>query len=522
MGFLNTIQNAIAKRLARSAPADAVPDFLALPASGQGAGEAGMLDADISSQYTKQWQLSRHRNERHEIRVRMDTQYALISKALDVTADVATAPEEEGDAAEAFTLQCEDDPTLAEAERLCTTIQLKERSWSMARRLAQFGNEMREVVLDASGSRVVRYKLLPEHQMWKRFDQYGNPKDPPWEQRTYYIPDGSGIGFALWQIVHYSYPGDTDEDYGRGILDCEREWMRLQGIEDDMVLARRQRAYDRIVHMIPVKDGQGRDEQEQTVKRYQERLTRRRTLDAMNGTSSRDNPNSVTQDFYVPYAGAAYPDAGPRMLESKNTQLTNIRDVEYLRGTVLARLGVPMRYLNLGGSEAAKATLGNGSINYEDIQFARTIRGLQKALANGHQQVITLHLILRGLNPIEHPVSLQFPVISTSDAKMHADMELTRAQALTQIAAQIQVPAEMVIDHYMGLTTAEKERWFGDLQESIRAQAADGLTRTRNLQEIAASILTMAHKEMGLEPGDAAISGSHDHGEDYPCPLRAG
>jgi len=252
---------------------------------------------------------------------------------------------------------------------------------------------------------------------------------------------------------------------------------------------------DRMVHRVPVSDRMDRDQQEAAVKRYAEKLTRRRVLSATQGTSTRDNPTSVTQDFYVPYMGKDYPDSGPTLLTPANVQLQVIRDVEYHRATLLARLGVPMRYLNLGGAEAVRAALGSGGISYEDIQFARTIRGMQKSLAYGHNIVITLHLILRGYDPIKEPVSLEFPVISTADAAQNADIELKRAQTLQIIANFLQVPLEMVADHYMGLTEDEKERWLGDLGEQLAGAAEERLgRRAKSLQEIAAGVLVMADK----------------------------
>lgn len=490
-----------------------------------GYGEAGVADADFVTTLTRQWRMSRNRQERHEIRRRMGAECALISKALDVIADVATAPEDEGDARDVFLVHCQDTRIQDEVEMLCQAINLRERSNGLARRLAQYGNEMREPVLDAAGGRVARYKLLPEHQMWRRLDAQGLPQDPPWEQRAYYKADGSGIPFAEWQVIHYTYPMDPDEIYGRGILDCEREYMALAAMEDDMRLARKTRAMDRLVHRVPVSKEKGREEIEMEVRRYAERLNRRRVLSASYGSSSRDNPTSVNEDFYVPYFGKDYPDVGVELLTPQNVQLQNIRDVEYHRSLVLARLGVPMRYLNLGGAEAARAAIGSGNISYEDLQFARTIRGMQKSLAFGHNIVITLHLILRGYDPIKNPVSLGFPVISTSDAALNAEIEHKRAQSLQIIGQFLEVPAAMVADHYIGLTEDEKERWLGNVADQLRAAAAEsGTAKARHLEEIASAVLVMAQSELRkAENGNGdlrvpAVSGLYGGG--YPGPDR--
>jgi len=525
MRLISAIQQRIGQRLAKALSpyfGPTVDQLAGVPAE-LGAGEVGLLDADLISTLTRPWRMSRNRQERHAIRQRMADESALIGKALDVIADVATAPEDEGDARNAFLVRCEEDRITEEVELLCDAIKLRESSNGIARRLATHGNEMREPVLDPAGGRVVRYKLLPEHQIWRRLDDRGLPQDPPWEQRPYYKQDGSGIPFAEWQVVQYTYPIDPDEAYGRGILGCEREYMRLAAMEDDMVQARRQRAMDRMVHRVPVTEKMGRDDQEAAVKRYADKLMRRRVLSATQGTSTRDNPTEVTQDFYVPYVGKDYPDAGPKLLTPANVQLQVIRDVEYHRGIVLARLGVPMRYLNLGGAEAARAAIGSGNISYEDIQFARTIRGMQKSLAYGHNIVITLHLILRGYDPIKNPVALEFPVISTADAKQNAEIEYMRAQTLQIIANFLQVPLEMVADHYMGLTEDEKERWLGDLGEQWAGAAEEQLgRRAQSLQGILEAVLVLANKELEGDGGNAearepAPSGAGSY--NYPGPA---
>lgn len=558
MGTLSNLQRSVAQRLARLISPHLSPEQVAAQTMrGElGMGEVGVPDADLTSVLVNQWRLSRDREERHQIRVRMDRD-ELISKALDVIADVATAPDDEGDARATFDLECGDEQALEEAERMVELIDLRKHSWGIVRRMSKYGNEMREPVLDASGSRVVRLKLLPEQQMWKRMTPGGLPAEPPWEQRPYHKADGSGLAFAAWQVIHYSHPDDEENVYGTGLLDFERTFMRLQSMEDDMVLARKTRAYDKLKHRVPVAANASRDDQNLAVKNYIDRLNRRRVLSALDGSSSRDNSPSVIQDYYVAYPGAEYPNAGPELMSPTNLQLQNIRDIEYFRALKLARLSVPMRYLNLGGAEAVRAAIGNGNISYEDIQFARTVRQIQREAADGHKRLIDLHLILRGFNPVENPVGISFPVISTSDAQQKATIDKTRAETLAIISGFLQVPAEMVVDYYMGLTAAEKERWFGDMAEVIAQMAAQAQAqakvqaaedakarlaqanaaqqnaapatesdRTKRLEEIASSVLLMAQREVeelgddeGHELAAGAGTGRHPHGDQYPGPA---
>jgi len=493
----------------------------------------GLLSAEIAAATAKVWRVSRERHELHELRDRMDNESALISKALDVMADVATAPDDDDkDARASFEVECEDDRTRDAAEAVVEQVKLRERSWGIARRLTLFGNEMREVVVDPSRGRIVRYKPLPEQQLWRRLDQWGRPLEPPWEQRPYYKPDGSGLPFEGWQIIHYRY-GDEDETYGRGILQgAERLFMKLQAVEDAMVDGRLARSPSRLIHRVAMSATKPVDEQQKILDAYVRRINRTRLLDATYGSRLRDRPTSVRHDFYIPDLGKEWPNAGIDIIDPSNHQLQNIRDVEYLRAMLLARLGVPARYLNLGGAEAVRGALSDAGLGHEDKQFARTIRRLQSVLAEGHCRVILLQLILQAgprLNPVEHPVTLSFPVVSTEDTKRQADVDRQRAEALKVYGQFVDIPPAMVIDRYIGLTPEEREKFYGELSEAVAAKAEGRPipTSARNVKELAAAALLIAEaqlREQGIDIWDLQEHderSTHGEGDGSPYPAVA-
>jgi hypothetical protein len=492
------------------------------------AGE-GMDMLNASMRLGRTWEVARDRQARHAIRDRMDTS-ALISKALDVIADVATAPEDdETDARSSFEISCEDTGTLEAAERIAKALKLKEVSWGIARRCAQFGNEMRELVPDAAERHIARYKLLPEQEMWYRTDAFGLPVMPqPWEQRAYYQPEGDGIPFYEWQIVHYKY-GDEDSTYGVGILQCEREWEQLTALQESMVFGRLKRSPSRLLHLIPVDPGKGAPEIRRTLQKYKQDYTRSRLLNDTIGTISRDRPTQGPDDIFMPYYGEAWKGAGVTQLDPSNTQLTNIRDVEYHRAMVLARLGVPVRYLNMGGAEAVRASLGSGGIAHEDRQFARTIRRLQSVLAEGHHRVLLFGLILEGENPVAHPVEIGFPVISTEDALANAKVEKTRAETMAIISKELDLPPSFVHDRYLRLSAEEKDAFEQEIQLALQRKTQgdpDPLRNTEHLREIAAATLVMAEEtarrhgiELHLQRGDSAAAPRDSaDGADYALP----
>lgn len=495
------------------------------------AGE-GLMHMSAASQAGLAWQVSRKRHEKHRLHERMSDESALISKALDVIADVATAPEDDADdARSSFEVVCEDPTTAEAAERIVNSLGMKARAWGTSRRIVQFGNEMREVVVDSAGADIVRIKLLPEDQLWLIKDAFGVPRQPfPWEQRTYFQPEGHGIPFAAWQIVHYKF-GDEDATYGKGILQCEREWMQLQALENSMVIGRLFRSPSKLLHKIPVDQSRGLPEVVQTVKAYKDQYLREKLLSQTYGTVSRDAPPGAGSDIFFPYYGKEWEGAGVTPIDPSNTQLTNLRDVEYHRGNLLARLGVPTRYLNLGGVEAARASLGSGGIPHEDRQFARTLRRVQSVVAEGDTRIVNLGLILEGQNPVQHPVTLSFAVISTEDALLAARVEKTRAETLAIVAKTLDLPPDFVKDRYLRLSPDEQAHFEGEVFEGIRRKAIgdDPIRGTRHLAEIAASVLVMAEetvREHGGSlhlrpvPGHNERGGREAIGAGYPGPAH--
>ena len=88
------------------------------------------------------------------------------------------------------------------AQREVEVLHLQPLSGEIGRRALGFGNEMREVVADDSGSpsRVVRYNMLPEERMRYRQDAYGVPDPFPWEEVLANQTPGTGIMFARLAI----------------------------------------------------------------------------------------------------------------------------------------------------------------------------------------------------------------------------------------------------------------------------------------------------------------------------------
>jgi len=78
---------------------------------------------------------------------------------------------------------------------------------------------------------------------------------------------------------------------------------------------------------------------------------------------------------------------------TKNSNLGDIHDIEYLQNKLFAALQVPKTYLNFGESMPGGSTLSQA-----DIRFSRTINSIQEAILLELRRVANVHLYFLGFN----------------------------------------------------------------------------------------------------------------------------
>lgn len=519
---VNAVGAVLARFVGRYLPAGTGADAIPLPPSASPRDSATTLaQVDAVRGAALLWRQVQDRCQRHALYDRMDDEDEFVEEALDAFADVATTPTEDGaDARRSFEIvvkssgnDAQDKEAQQTLEDCAARVGLRERQWEYGRDVEKYGNVFAENVVGNVGGQmmVVRLKDLPEETLWPRRDEFGRPLSPAWEQRTLYTQEGKGVLMDSWQITHWVRGGGKTV-FGRSLMHSARHnWTRLQLLEDSMAVARLVRAYQKLAHYIPVADTATQDEIRNRVENYKRQMTLRSTgnstAESLDGVA---DPLAVMTDFYFGVDSKSRPKLGVESVDPNNPQLQNLRDMEYARARLLAKLEVPMRFLNLGGSEAAKGSLSDGGLSREEEQFLRKCRRLQSILAEGDSRILNLDLILHGVNPLEVDYEIIFPLLSMNDAERQSVILQRRMQALSLLSASLagNLPLDYVLDEYLKLTPEEKERWFNTQQERFVAKTVAAIKEGRTDRGFIRSLEEMAESLESLVAMEEAARGN--------------
>lgn len=446
--------------------------------------ETGASDASYTSFTNPYWRINYERRSIAMDLRDMDYNSSIVSTALDVISDCATGFESPD--VDAFLWQF--DQNVPGAEKILQEMKIRcdlgHECWRIVRGFVRDGEEFREVVADESYT-IRRFKFLPNYQVTPALDPFGN-KTSGWEQRLDGANFGRPILFAEWQVCPFIY-GARRGYYGTGLMmPARRDWKRLTKMEDGMALARMIRAYDRLIHYVPVKESMDERAQKDAVKNYYQNILRRRGVDQDNNLFWRENPLQVESDFFLPDDGTGR--GKVEILESKNNQLMNIDDVLYHQALLLCRLKVPAKYLQLVRKSAA---LIDANLSAEDIQFARTLRQVQAVLRQGLLRLAHYALAFQGYDADAVGVGIVLPKISTEDQLRDAKIQFTASQAALTFSQVLPhgLPPDLVASKYMSLDPDDKKilsEWIAAGDETHAA----------------------LHKQMGIIIPDSKIPGA--------------
>jgi hypothetical protein len=148
-------------------------------------------------------------------------------------------------------------------------------------------------------------------------------------------------------------------------------------------------------------------------------------------------------------------------LKVADTLAQNIEDIRLDMAMLLARLGVPARFLNL--------VLTRSFINREDEpneSFLRLIRRFQTYYMAGIYQLCQYELILNGFNPADVVFDIVMPRHSWMSSKRVADVEVTRANTAA-IWRSLMVPPDIVAKRFTDLNSQEIEAWQNALKNQV-------------------------------------------------------
>lgn len=236
-------------------------------------------------------------------------------------------------------------------------------------RLLKHGNlVIQNVVSDQR--RVEAMIVMPTTMMKPLLDEKGMFQDV---KKAYIQTDYSGMQvlttFAKWQISWGDIDKESNELYGRPLIDAERKRAYQIGMtDDDLVIRRRYRAPLRLVHFL---DG-AREEEMLEYKEFNQ--------------ESLENPLAINTDLYTNKAGGVTAIQG-------DANLDQIKDVQFANKKFYAGCGVTAHQFGIIEDDLNRDV-------YEDTlgDLYETVEDIQETLADTWEESLRMEFLLQGIN----------------------------------------------------------------------------------------------------------------------------
>lgn len=374
----------------------------------------------------------------------LDNNLAEAKAALDIYADNIVAGTVGGE--ETFYLMIDEDfPKLDEVNEKISMAEkklgIKISIWDIARDMVKYGDAFREVVIEEIDGElwVTKLKPLEPGQIYANVDSRGVflDKKLPYFQL---VPGAKEpIKFDWWRIMHCKY-GTAPYGYKYSLFYGAplRAGRHLVWVDEALVLARLSRAWQRNAYLIDT----GKLSPDEAISFVEKFMDRLKTKEVISNTTTGqtvllDAPLLPDEDVGIPVGEGAKADVKQLAGDSN---VTNIRDVEYLREKFITGISLPKAYLSLEADTRAKATLDK-----IDAQFARQVRRRQLALVEGLTKLYTVMFTLIGLDPESFEWSIEFPELVAEDEM--AKWELMQIKA--NVAKTLAVDVGLLNDYYI-------------------------------------------------------------------------
>lgn len=399
-------------------------------------------DYSNMTQMPSMWRVHQDRKSLYQDIERMDAEDELVSTALDIIAEMATNFSNDNDNDDSFRITGKNKEIQKILDDLILRTHMHQEAYHVVRNFVKHGNYLPEVLVNRDTAKVVHLKQTITYQIYPRLTAKGD-KLPGWvvlSDKDVYNNSG-GEEIEEWQICPFIFGAKKGYLAVPMLASARRNWQRLSYMEDSMAVARLLRAYDKYVHRVPVKPSWTQEQVMTAVRLYKDNMTKRKIVTSEGNVMKNDTPNDVRTDFYL--ADEGNNTGGISVLASGNTQLMNLNDMYYAREKLLARLRVPISYLQI--MSTMKTHIKAGVSSGADLQFAQFMRVVSMSLRYGLSRLFDLELLLNGVPPSADNYILELPKITTKDPLEDAKVSLTRAQtAIYLVEAFGALPADFL------------------------------------------------------------------------------
>lgn len=445
----------IGRRIARVFTGDAATNYVPSISPNDSVTQFGLDGTGYRADNPISWRIQQTRKASYLDIESMDSSDELIATALDILADCAVAflSTESEDRIE---IQSDNDQIKEILNNLITRVDLQNDVWQMCREMIKHGSIFREIILERNqkSPHIIKLKQTVSWTIWPKENDKGD-KIPGWLQRTdQQLYSNGGQELEEWQIAPFLYGTKYGYLHVPMLEATRRNWYRIQKMEDGMAVARLTRAYDKYAHKIPVRDTWTKGEVMDTIRRYKDSMTKKRMVSDHDKVNQGQSPVDVATDFFLPDDGSGR--GGIEILSGNNNQLMNLTDLYYLREKMIARLKVPQQFMQIMSTQKTHVSASGGP--NIDVQFARTLKGIQASVRRGLRRIFDIELLLNGIAPTVDNYSIILVPIKVNDEMEQARIELTMAQAAAYMTEAFgALPPDFMASKFLRLKDEEKE-----------------------------------------------------------------
>jgi hypothetical protein len=455
----NTIKRQTRAATATQRALAASPDYKD-PTKDRGS-TAGLAPEALDSEYY--WGADDISTTRTQLYAEMEEMEATMpeaSRALDILADNAvSAPK---GVRRTFTIRFDEGETEASEPHqqiirsLIDRLQLQEKSYAIARDTLKYGDNFLQVIV-GNDLHVNRLMYMAPNSMRRNEDQQGLLKTGRGDSAAFeqFYPSTSKriAWFYPWQIAHLRWNRAGGSKYGKPLLAPARyPFKKLQSMEEALVINWLTRAFARLLFEVDV-SGKTPQEAQAYLQAFMRNLKQR----SRSESQSMAHRLTVAKDLVI---GKSYRNQGGKfdpsldkisIVDTSNTGFWNITAVEYWREKLITATGIPKAHLGIEKDVNSRSTL-----QWQDERLiARMVRRIQVVLSELVHHLITLELILQGIDPDSVHYVLEWPEPSLLDDLERSQMAENYAAAAERLIKYGVADQEWIAIHWLGMTPNE-------------------------------------------------------------------
>lgn len=350
----------------------------------------------------------------------------VISAVLDLYAEDAT--QMELTTGKVVWIESENEDIKEILNDLFQRLSIDDEAAAIAREIALYGDSFSSIIQELSEEgmphKIIALKPIDPKTIWREEDKLGRLKGFRRGKGT--MDDSSSLS-QPWDYLHFRLRGKHRTSmYGYGVITGARRMFRmLKMMEQALVIYRLKRAPDRLVFALKGLGGLAPEQRFRILNRIRRTVKKKLFRDpSADKTQTETNPLALDEDLFIDG------DSVDVQHFQSTARVDHVLDVEYVKKRLFMSLRVPPDYL--GQAEARGGLLAQSPLAHQDVQFARQVKRLQRALIDGFVRLAQIDLAWRDIDPLDssNDFSVNMQPVSYLDEMQRSNLVRIRAETI--------------------------------------------------------------------------------------------